>query len=356
MDTTDAAQRSGDRDRGGSDLTNRLLAQIPADRAGDFWSVGDYGDGGIVVSGAGSLTAVSRRTQGMTWPLLVDRRRYAGSNRPRGTVKFDPSWIGIQRDLNTATVLTDSGYVGEGDHEALVAILEQTMRAGANVTAVLPLHISWLADPGVKFLISEVNQREVPVALVLERAADPLGTQYAVNGLKHLLSQAQASVGLLCTDISGLGAIAYGASWAAVGVTSALRHLYPVDKKGPPGGQQRTRHAIVPRLMTFMNVERIAEGWAHVQRHDDLDESLWRCDCVECGNRTMDRFVTCTDLSLAAHNICVLDDLHQQVTTPDSWKWAISNALGWYLRIHDEFHITWESPAFMNAWLPRSQR
>ncbi|MET8140832.1 hypothetical protein ABZU32_11035 [Sphaerisporangium sp. NPDC005288] len=356
MDTTDVSQQSGDRDRGGLDLTHRLLVQVPADRAGELWSVGDDDDGGLVVSGAGALTAASAGARGTTRPVLVDRRRYAGKNRPPGTVRFDISWIEGQRDLNTATVLTDSGYVGKGDHAALAAILEQTTRAGDNVCAVLPLHLSWLANPGVKHLIVEVNHHEVPVALVLEYGSDPLGTQYAVTGLKHLLSQARVPVSLLCTDISGLGAMAYGAAWAAVGVTSSLRHLYPASGTGPPFRALRPRHAIVPRLMTLMNAERIAEGWALVQRHDDVDESLWRCDCAECGNRTMDRFATCTDLSLAAHNVNILGDLHQQVTSPASWDQAISDALGWYVWMQNEYHLTWEPPAFMNAWLPKSRR
>ncbi|MEW9527296.1 hypothetical protein [Microbispora sp. NPDC049125] len=356
MSTTDASQRSEDRDRGGLNLNNRLLMQVPADQATDFWSVGDDDSGGIVVTGASALTAASTRTHKMTRPVLVDRRRYSGRGRLRGTARFDPSWIESQRALSTTTVLTDSGYVGEGDQEALVAILEQTTRAGDNVCAVLPLHITWLADPGLKLLVGEVNQYQVPVALVLEHASDPLSTQRAVTGLKNLLSQAQVPVSLLCTDISGLGAIAYGAAWAAVGVTSALRHLYPADKKGPPFRPSPARHAIVPRLMTFMNVERIAEGWARAQLHADLDENLWRCWCTECGNRTMDRFVTCTDLSLAIHNVSILDDLHQQITGPESWKRAISDALGWYLWMQDEYHLTWDSPAFMNAWLPKSWR
>lgn len=197
-----------------------------------------------MVSGAGALIAADDKGRETSWPVLADRRRYAGKNRPRGTVRFDPFWIDRQRELKTATVLTDSGYVGEGDVEALVAILGKATRAGENVCAVLPLHISWLADPGVKLLTREVNRYEVPAALVLEHSTDPLGAQYAVRGLKQLLSQTQVPVSLLCTDISGLGAIAHGAAWAAVGITAALRHLYPADKKGPPFKGSPARHAI----------------------------------------------------------------------------------------------------------------
>ncbi|WP_432865514.1 hypothetical protein [Microbispora rosea] len=355
MDTTDASQWSEDRNRNEWGSTSRLLAQVPADKAEVFSSVGHDDNAGILVSGAGALIAAAGITRNPTCPILVDRRRYAGRNRPRGTARFDPAWIESQRALDTAIVLTDSGYVGEGDREALVAILEQTTMAGDNVCAVLPLHISWLAEPGVKLLTGEVNQHQVPVALVLEHATDPLGTQKAVSGLKQLLDQAQVPISLLCTDISGLGAIAHGAAWAAVGVTSALRHLYPANKKGPPPPPVPARHAIVPRLMTFMNAGRIAEGWALARGHEDLDENLWRCWCAECGNRTMDRFATCAELSLAIHNISILEELHQQITGPDSWERAIRDALGCYWWMKDEYRLTWKPPGFMNAWLPRSR-
>ncbi|MET8000835.1 hypothetical protein [Nonomuraea glycinis] len=357
MGTSEVNQEAGDGDRGGPNLTRCLFVQVKAEQAADFWSAGDHDGGGIVLSGADALRAASARARQMSRPVLADRRRYAGKNRPRGTARFAPAWIESQRAVNMATVLTDSGYVGQGDHEALEAILKQAASAGPDVCAVLPLHISWLADPGVKPLMAEVNQHEVPVALVLEHSGDPLGTQYAVNGLKRLLGESLVPVGLLSTDISGLGAMAYGAAWAAVGVTSSLRHLYPADRKGGlPFGAKRARHAIVPRLMTFMNVDRIAEGWANAQRHDDVDENLWRCFCVECGNRTMDRLVTCTELSLAAHNISILAELHQQVTDAASWEQAIGDALGCYDLLRHEYQVAWEPPAFMYAWLPRVGR
>ncbi|MBO3751933.1 hypothetical protein J5X84_38185 [Streptosporangiaceae bacterium NEAU-GS5] len=357
MGATDARRQPDDGDRRRSDLTNRLLVQVPAAQADDFWSVGDQGGGGIVVSGARALFAAFGRAREMpAQPVLVDRRRYSGGNRASGTARFDPSWIEQQRDLRTAVVLTDSGYVGQGDQKALTSILEQAGRAGDDVCAVLPLHLSWLADRRVELLIGELNQHEVPAALVLEHRKDPLATQYAVNGLKHLLDEAQVPVSLLSTDISGVGAMAHGAAWAAVGITSALRHLYPAGNAGPPFPPPPARYAIVPKLMTFMNVERIAEGWARAQCNEDLIEDLWRCDCVECGYRTMDRFVTCTGLSLAAHNIGVLDDLHQKVTGPASWERAIKDALDIYGLMQDEYRLTWRPPEFMNAWLPRFRR
>jgi hypothetical protein len=357
MDAIQAGESAESGDHSRFPLTNRLLMQIPAGRAEEFWDLGaDYG-AGIVVSGAQALSVVSAHRGGRAErPVMVDRRRYAGTKRASGTTLFTRSWIETQRRMNVPVVLTDSGYVGQADRAALVAILEQTAAAGSGVTAVLPLHSSWLADDEVKYLVNEINHHQVPVALVLEHSADPLGTQWAVRGLKHLLEQARPSVSLLCTDLSAMGALAHGAAWAAIGVTSSLRHLYPADSHGPPYRTPSAGHAIVPRLLSFMKVERILEGWALTQQHDDLVEDLWRCACLECGNRTMDRFATCTEISLAAHNASVLDDLQQQVTSPAAWASAINGALRWYQWIEDEYHLIWERPKFMNAWLPKSQR
>ena len=68
----------------------------------------------------------------------------------------------------------------------------------------------------------------MPIALVLEHQKDPLSVLETVRGLVALIRQVPA-VGLLCSDVSALGALAFGASWAAVGVRTSLRHLYPAD-------------------------------------------------------------------------------------------------------------------------------
>jgi len=135
-----------------------------------------------------------------------------------------------QRRLGAATVLTDSGYIGERNLTALTSVLSQAADAGDDVTAVLPLHKSWLRTHA-DLLSVEIRRYGVPVALVVEDPKDPFDAVDALRGLVEVL-RSGASVALLCTDMSGLGALCFRAQWAAIGVRSSPRHLYPADGGG----------------------------------------------------------------------------------------------------------------------------
>ncbi|MCK2218149.1 hypothetical protein MF672_030815 [Actinomadura sp. ATCC 31491] len=108
-------------------------------------------------------------------PLLIDRRRYAGgkSRRKADAEPISRAWLQAQRASGVASVLTDSGYVGKEDKAALQSVLSQAKGAGADVTAVLPLHSDWLLAPWVDHLVDEICSHETPVALVLEHRAIP---------------------------------------------------------------------------------------------------------------------------------------------------------------------------------------
>ena len=101
MDAIQAGESAESGDHSRFPLTNRLLMQIPAGRAEEFWDLGaDYG-AGIVVSGAQALSVVSAHRGGRAErPVMVDRRRYAGTKRASGTTLFTRSWIETQRRMN----------------------------------------------------------------------------------------------------------------------------------------------------------------------------------------------------------------------------------------------------------------
>ncbi|HKB30116.1 MAG TPA: hypothetical protein VKD26_04695, partial [Streptosporangiaceae bacterium] len=168
-------------------MTGCLTVQVAAREPLEALRLGDRPGGGIVFTGAGAIEAVhAAHRQGFSRPMLTDRRRYAGAARARGTAALARSWLAGQRAANVAAVLTDSGYIGEGDLAALRAVLRQATEAGPDVTAVLPLHPHWLHQDR-ETLVAEVIEHGVPVALVLEHRGDPLATPRAVAGLINLL-------------------------------------------------------------------------------------------------------------------------------------------------------------------------
>lgn len=338
-------------------LTDHLLIQVAADQVIDVLPLVGSGGSGIVMTGEdATLLASAGWRADLREPLLIDRRRYAGKARKLGTAKLSFPWMEAQRQLGVATLLTDSGYVGQGDGASLHAILEQTANLDGDVTAVLPLHASWLSPARVRLLIDEVCAYGVPVALVLEHKGDPLATKRAVAGLKLLLQQATPGVSLLCTDVSGLGALSFGAQWAAVGVTSKLRHLYPTDTRGGGGGRPPARHALVAPLLSLMRVERISEGWAATRHDADLERDIWQCTCSTCSSRTMEWLVTASAAELAAHTFQLLLDLREGLTElqptarQESWRCKCNDAIWRNEDLSHKSGLNWQVPPFLDAW------
>ncbi|MFI6325100.1 hypothetical protein ACIBG8_46820 [Nonomuraea sp. NPDC050556] len=340
-------------------LTDRLLIQVEADKVSDALPLVEAGGSGIVVTGeeATYLASSAWRAE-LDEPLLIDRRRYAGKSRKLGTAKLSRPWMEAQRQLGVATLLTDSGYVGQGDEASLHAILEQTAELDGDATAVLPLHTSWLSPARIQLLISAVCAYDVPVALVLEHKSDPLGSRQAATGLARLLQQPMTSVSLLCTDVSGLGALSFGAQWAAVGVTSKLRHLYPTDSRGGGGGRPPARHALVAPLLSLMSVDRIAEGWAATHHDADLERDIWRCTCSTCGNRTMEWLATASAAELTAHTFQLLLDVREGLAQlqpnarQESWLCKCRDAIWRNEDLSHRSGLNWQVPRFLRAWCP----
>lgn len=263
----------------GVDLRERLLIQVSARDVYDAVQLAGHPHSGLVFTGQAAHEAVrSARHRGYDGPVLADRRRYAGSARLRGTVRLSPHWIADQVEAGATAVLTDSGYVGEGDHEALGAILEQAGQWD-NVIAVLPVHPRWVVDDR-RALLTAIKAYGGPVALVVEDGVpfEPL------------------PLPLLSAGTTALGALACGAEWAAVGVREVLRHLYP-EPHEIKGGWRRggARSAFVPSLLAFVPVERLNRG---------------DCACSTCKGRPLRWLREASELEVNTHNSKALHRLH----------------------------------------------
>jgi hypothetical protein len=330
-------------------LHDRLLVQAGADDAAEALVLAEQPGSGIVLSGAGAVAAARRleRADRLTdVPLLIDRRRYAGRARARGTKRLDANWLDRQRELWVPTVLTDSGYIGAGDQAALRSVLHQAARAGPDVTAVLPLHTGWL-DGDLRLLCDLIADNGVPVALVLEHARDPFGVLRVLYGLVTVLAL-PVPVALLSSDVSALGGLAFGASWTAVGVRSGLRHLYPLTGTGRPG--QRVS-ALVDPALTMVGVERIAAAWAATP--DDPD---WACPCPTCRGRTLDWLLAAGRAEATAHTFDrllhrreLLTQLPVGALRRQSWKAQCASAEFQYQALALA-GVPWQVPRHLVFW------
>ncbi|MFB4281325.1 hypothetical protein ACBJ59_38970 [Nonomuraea sp. MTCD27] len=280
------------------DLHERLLVQVSARDVYDAAALAGHPGSGLVFTGQAAHDAVRMvRRHGYDGPLLADRRRYAGSARVRGTARLSPDWIADQVEAGATAPLTDSGYVGEGDHEALHTILEQAIQ-WENAIAVLPVHARWVIEDR-RTLLRTVNDYGAPVALVVED-----GPPYRPVPLP-----------LLSAGVEALAALAYGAGWAAVGVREVLRHLYP-EPHEMRGGWRRggARSAFVPESLEFVPVERLGEG---------------TCGCSTCHGRPLRHLAGAEELVVNTHNAKVLHRLHNRLlrsTHREQWWRELTDA------------------------------
>jgi hypothetical protein len=269
------------------DLRERLLVQVSARDVYDAVTLAGHPASGLVFTGLAAHDAVRMvRHHGYEGPALADRRRYAGSARVRGTAALSADWIADQQEAGATAPLTDSGYIGAGDHEALHAVLAQAARWDGAI-AVLPVHRTWLTRDRTA-LVSAVHRYDGPVALVVED-----GPPYE-----------PAPLPLLSAGVEALGALACGAEWAAVGVREVLRHLYPEPLYPEPhevkGGWRRggARSALVPELLEYVPVERLKQG---------------DCGCSTCHGRPLSHLAAEPELTVNTHNAKVMHRLHTRL-------------------------------------------
>jgi hypothetical protein len=337
-------------------LTDHLLVQAgPAD-LDVARRLADQDGSGLVLTGERAVELCRARWRdSFSRPLLADRRRYAGRARSRGTDRLTDSWLSGQQAAGVAAVLSDSGYIGEGDEESLTSVLSQSARAGAAVVAVLPLHISWLGN-GLKKLTAEVNEHDIPVALVLEHKDDPLGTRRAVKGLIDFLAGTEVPVSMLCCDISALSALAFGADWAAVGVRSGLRHLYPSN--GRSGfGRGPSVSALVRPMLSIVTVEKIGEAWAATHEDPEWVHDIWTCACRTCGGRTLEWLAWASEAEANAHTFELLAELRDGLAgltasqdRQRSWTSKCNMAVNRYDELRLDSRVGWRVPGYLRSW------
>lgn len=285
--------------------------------------------------------------------LLIDANRYAGQNRriaSSQSANLDPNWVKTQRELGLSALLTDSPYVPAGEHAALTRVLSEARDLGSDAVAVLPLHVDWLRKD-VATLIEAINAKEIPVALVLEHTGDPLGIQPAVAGLATLLAEATNKVALMRSDLSVIGAAAFGATFGAVGATTSLRHLYPRKDESSGFSPKPGISALVPRSLAYRKLDKIATAAAI----NEGNQERWSCECRACYGRPLSWIVD--EVGAYRHSIASIARLGEHVLgganaliRKHAWLGRCRDAQMVNFDIEAETGLSWQSPAFLGAW------
>jgi hypothetical protein len=323
------------------DLRGRLLVQCQPGQAKNAARVAIAHGTGLVLTGRTPRPVVrALREHGFTGPILCDANRYSGRRRSPAVSGLRASWTAEQQDLGLVAV-TDSGYLAEHDWLGLRRILTDASRQRGPVIPMLPLAARWF-EHSVDGLVAELNHFGLPTAVAIEHPKDPFSVRYLIRGFLKLL-EAEVPILLLRSDVSALGALCHGAHTAAIGTTSALRHLYPKGGRGGP--RLPTIAAFVPRLLDYRPLPTIATQ----------TPPGWRCDCPECDGRPLIALARSQrpEASAFRHSLSAQLTLHDRLCRRPApaagWHELCANALAEH-RCLAESLPDWHTPTNLRAW------
>lgn len=287
--------------------------------------------------------------------LLFDAARYHGKMRRIGSEHdLSQEWVDQQAEVGCRALLTDSGYVPDGDARSLEMTLEQAKDLdGDLVVAVLALGGRWFKEDSHK-LVEMITAADMPVALIAEADYDPFEDKKAVEGLIHVVN-APVKVLNLRSDQSGVGAVAFGASACGVGITTATRHLSPI-KSGfvPMKNHDGPQVAVyVEQAMSYRSTIKIAEAAGLTPDHPQW----WDCHETCCNGNPITLIATedeafvhsLTVLAAQAGSVLGHQDVQQR---RHSWITLCQNGQMMNLEIHDVRGMRgWREPGFLAGWV-----
>jgi hypothetical protein len=215
----------------------------------------------IVVAGAsGPMTVRQLRNEGWTGTVLFDRVSYRDSR-----VSVDiPRWMADQESAGADRLLTPGCWVGsEGGPATLTSQIEAEVKIAEQyaATCLLALDYRWLTKSSHHYeLLRVLQELETPVAIVLGDRSDPLGHLGAVDALVAITKRVDG-ISLLRTDHGAVGALAFDAAHASIGLTTTHRHVVPptVQAHGIPN--DRSARVFVNDLMDWFTASTIG-GWS----------------------------------------------------------------------------------------------
>lgn len=261
--------------------------------------------GSLTVSGPGGPTIVRRlRAEGLDIPVRFDGVGYDGEQR------LDPSeWVRAQREADAAELFLPGVLVlwdGGNDELLLNIVREQTRIAGElGASLLLALDARWIANKTDE-LVEVLSSTQRPIAIVMMHRGDPLSIAGAVAGLRRLASRVK-DLSILRSDHGAIGALAFGASHAAIGLTTTTRHY------APPSTRPWRRRDNSPRLFIRSHLDwflasNIA-GWASTGGD-------FECTLSCCLGRSLGRFLDAAE-DHDLHNMTALADFADRIVLAD---------------------------------------
>lgn len=269
---------------------------------------------GVMLRGdAGAIAAADLRLKKYEGPLILDPARYEKAH----TQEVQPSLLGVfhrwldpQLTHNVNALVAPSIGIQADQMELIPRVLGDgaafAVEAGAQADSrevVVPINVygRWLTNH-LEGLTEMLEASGHVVGIVLTDSTDPLNRVGGVAALAQLVEALPRCV-VVRTDIAGLGALAWGAQWVAIGTSSTTRHA------AKPGGRghsfaldDRTPSVLVEQLLGYRRASKLEQ----LERVGDV----LGCRCAVCGGNDLRRFADPKYLLEAqSHNAAVVTRL-----------------------------------------------
>jgi hypothetical protein len=315
------------------------------------------GAGGVVTRV--ESTAVALRRAGFDGALVIDPARYDRDAPPYQQLPFGgvlQDWVDRQAQHRVAAYLSPSPYIDDGDSGALQAIIDEGVEFCRMVSVadpqapgflVVPVARSWLTT-GLDELVGRLTDAAVPVALMLGDPTDPLGTRAAVEGLVAIVT-ALDTVALMRSDLSAIGAIAYGALMGSIGTLTSSRHFVQPTKRAGGVSGDKTPSVLVEAIASYVRGSKL--------EYVEGDGGLLTCHCPVCDGRSLTRFGQMLYVPEALfHNQHVWRAIARRVLgqaeaeRPVGWSAACERALDALVELEARTGVGFPPPGYLRAW------
>ncbi|HEX9994774.1 MAG TPA: hypothetical protein VGB14_17735 [Acidimicrobiales bacterium] len=292
-------------------------------------------------------------------PVLWDPALYVaqvGATCRTPTLFDEDENVGFQADLGVAAFLSASGWVPDRDGEALRRVVDEGRRfcdradrSGHSAPSFVVVPIgSWWLTRGRERLITELRRVERPIALVLCSRNDPLGVVGGVAGLVAVV-RSVPDVAVIRTDLAGLGAMAHGSPFSAIGTGTGARHSVPVGTTGGGAPDDDTPSVLVRGAGVYKKGSQIERCRS--------DGGLLSCPLPPCKGRHLRRFADPASRPEAMlHAFAVIQELadgilsHDPALRPEAWRLFAERAVQRLDDLETRTRVPWEAPRALTDW------
>lgn len=244
------------------------------------------------------------RDSGLGGPLLIDGMGYKYENLPK-----PEKWVQRQARVGDVRLLLPGVFIPweKNSEAAFAGIIKEQGRIAEDLGAMIlaAIDVRWVAREA-DLVVDSLLSTGQPVALILADRGDPLSVGRAVLGLQYLASRIHLLL-LLRSDHGSIGALAFGADHASIGLTTSTRHYAHASSGAWRNPGSSARLFVRPYLDWFL--AHVVAGWTAAG-------SSLLCPLSCCDGGSLSRYLD-DDFDATWHNMNALAEFASHIVAAE---------------------------------------